>query len=73
VENDRIDTIKSENLLEVDIVHHVESLSLEKLRKLSVETLIQYKKLRDVNQMPPDVLRVIVSNLTPENAALDSN
>jgi len=51
----------------------VESLSLEKLRKLSVETLIKYKKLRDVNQMPPDVLRVIVSSLTPENAALGSS
>ena len=42
----RLDTFKSETILEMDIVTHVESLSLEKLESLSFETLIEYKKLR---------------------------
>jgi len=41
-----MDTGKSESILELDIVKHVESLSLEKLESLSFETLIEYKKLR---------------------------
>jgi hypothetical protein len=52
---------------EFDYVKYVESLSLVKIKELSIETLIKYERQTHVDNIPPDILRVIVSKLTTQN------
>ena len=50
---------------EFNYVTYVESLSLVAIKELSIETLIKYERQTHVDRIPPDILRVIVSKLTP--------
>lgn len=43
-------------------------MSLNNIKELSIQDLIKYERQTNVDDIPPDILRVIVSKLTQQNA-----